>query len=48
MSVTYYKLIHVLTGYGIGKYNSYEQAECVRGKMDDWQMWLIEPFTEQL
>jgi len=48
MTVTYYRLIHSLTGYTIGRYESYDAAECVRNMMDDWTLWLVEPFTEQL
>ena len=48
MTVTYYRLIHKLTGFMTGMYSSYESAECERNLLDDWTLWSIEPFTEQL
>lgn len=42
----YYRLVHAITGYTIGRFNSYDAAECVRNSMDDWVYWSVEPFTD--
>lgn len=46
MSVTYYRLVHIITGYATGRYTSYSAAECDKNLLDDWTLWSIEPFTE--
>lgn len=48
MSITYYRLIHTLTGYTTGRYDTYESAECARNMMDDWTLWVVEQFEEIL
>jgi len=41
----FYTLVHSITGYSVGKYESYSAAECARGMMDDWELWSIEPIN---
>ena len=42
----YYRLVHSLTGYTYGMFESYDSAECARNMMDDWMMWSVELFKE--
>ena len=46
MAVTYYRLVHAITGYTIGRYLSYSAAEYEKNLLDDWTMWTVEPFIE--
>lgn len=43
--MTFYRITNLITGYSFGQYENYDSAEYVRGKMDDWEMWVVEPFN---
>ena len=40
----YYTLVHAITGYTFGMYDSYDAADSARILMDDFELWTVEPY----